>query len=70
MQKSVELDWASEADPTGRLYAERNGLRSKVINTCGPGGGNPVVRFTGPEDKIERLLTSHRISFAPFIIYL
>ena len=53
-QASVEIDVmdASEAEAD----AKRMGVEFEVVDQHGPGGGNPLVKVTGPVDKIIKLL--------------
>ncbi len=68
----VDLDWASDSDPAdkadtiaalidadGSRTAWARGLHSAVIDPCGPGGGWPIVRFTGTLIAITELVRAY-----------
>lgn len=56
---AVELDWASESDPSGEVYAVEHDLCSRVVQKHGPGGGWPVIEFSGTKKKIFALARKH-----------
>lgn len=55
--ESIELDWCctDEGDIFGEGTAERLGLSHKTIKEYGPGGGWPIIKFSGPRASIEAL---------------
>lgn len=53
-EASFDIDWADEGDPFGKDYANARGLKVKTINRNGPGGGWPIIRFSGTEAAIRK----------------
>lgn len=58
---SAELDFVAEFDVEreARTYALRFGVTHEVIETAGPGGGHPVVKFTGDPVNLDALLRDY-----------
>lgn len=55
----VEYDWADEdGDPYAIKFASKMGLNVEVVMLNGPGGGWPILGFSGPNEKIEALVAS------------
>lgn len=57
--KTIELDFAyDEDDLATALFNTLNGIdvTYKIVNLAGPGGGWPVIRFTGAEEALTELL--------------
>jgi hypothetical protein len=52
----VELDWADENDPHAEKHAKDLGLKAEVVVLNGPGGGWPIIGFTGPRDAVNHLI--------------
>lgn len=40
-------------------FAEQHGCTSRLITLNGPGGGNPLVEFTGPRSKLLALYVDY-----------
>ena len=67
-ETSLELDWADESDPEGKKGAAKFGLKAKVVNPAGPGGGWPIIEFIGATAKIIKLLKQYEsdgLAFTP-----
>ena len=47
----------AEADTLFRDIARRYGLTAKLLKRVGPGGGNPLWRFSGPAANVRQLVT-------------
>jgi len=41
--------------------ADDAGVKAVMTNPNGPGGGNPVFKFTGPKYKVDKFLKKHGI---------
>jgi hypothetical protein len=56
----VELDIAADMELGEFLdMCEEYDLEFKVIENCGPGGGNPVIEFTGDDASIRRFMADN-----------
>jgi len=64
-QHSIELDFVSDADTVLKLqdlikaFASPHGCKGKIIEPVGPGGGWPLVKFTGCAGAIKSLLADY-----------
>ena len=61
MTKTIELDCIIftgnvEVDQEFWAYMERNNILPNVKIWCGPGGGNPLVHFTGTDEALRNML--------------
>jgi len=59
--KTIEMDCVlftgnAEIDLEFWAYMERNNILPNVITWNGPGGGNPVVHFTGTDEALRNML--------------
>lgn len=56
----VELDIAADMELGDFLdMCEEYNLDFKVIEARGPGGGNPVIQFTGDDSDVRRFLADN-----------
>jgi hypothetical protein len=53
-QKTIEVDIDDAIGAS--MEADEAGVQFDVVQANGPGGGNPLVRLTGDEDKVNALL--------------
>jgi len=51
----LDLDWANENDPIGISAAFRLDLARETLVEVGPGGGWPIIRFSGEFNKLNTL---------------
>lgn len=65
MEHSIELDFAQDADTVPELlailkaYASEHGCKGFLVQAVGPGGGWPLVRFTGKAGAIQSLIADY-----------
>jgi len=60
----IELDWAlgntpKEVEKLVKAAAEKEDLKAEIITMDGPGGGNPLVRFSGKKANIKKFLVTY-----------
>lgn len=56
----VELDIAADMELGEFLdMCEEYNMTFTVIENCGPGGGNPVIEFSGADADINRFLSDN-----------
>ena len=65
MEHSIELDFAQDADTLPELltmikaFASLHGCKAVIVKEYGPGGGWPLVKFTGCAGAIKSLLADY-----------
>ena len=53
----VSLDFAGDnPEKEAKKVADKYGLKMKIENPSGPGGGAPIISFDGPAESIDKLL--------------
>jgi hypothetical protein len=57
-RSSVDIDFVQDSEST-QAFAARYGLHAATVDPHGPGGGHPVIRFTGPTDKVLEMLDDY-----------
>lgn len=58
-KKPVDENEEQRVTRIAKEFAEQHGCTSKFIKLDGPGGGAPVVLFTGPKSKLLALYTTY-----------
>lgn len=59
MNFRVDLDTVDPADEEFIQFLKMNDIGARVLQAFGPGGGNPLVRYTGSRTALERMITEH-----------
>lgn len=63
--KIIELDTVADGEygdtgeSAGKKITEGYNVAYEVVTENGPAGGNPILRFAGPEDELRRMVTEH-----------
>jgi len=68
--KTIELDVSWDSADDVEHYAAKFGLRTKLVDPEGPGGGNPIYSFTGTEDQLRSYLKVYTADDQESIDYL
>ena len=62
---TVELDtvadgiYGSTGAEAGEVITRGYDVTFEVVTENGPGGGNPIIRYTGPKDEVRRMVEEH-----------
>jgi hypothetical protein len=55
-EAKVELDSANFEDKAFQAYLKKNGIKAKLVDAAGPGGYNPVYKYTADKDTLKKLI--------------
>ncbi|QGF20180.1 hypothetical protein SEA_SIXAMA_198 [Gordonia phage Sixama] len=57
--RTIELDTVLDQSPESWITEQaQNGIRAEVVTLSGPGGGNPIFRYTGAIQALMGLLVA------------
>jgi hypothetical protein len=57
MNFRVDLDTVDPADEEFIQFLKMNDIGARVLQAFGPGGGNPLVRYTGSRITLSKMIT-------------
>lgn len=55
-EAKVELDSANFEDKAFQAYLKKNGIKAKLVDAAGPGGYNPVYKYTADKNTLKKLI--------------
>jgi len=64
---TLELDWAGDSDPVAQAQeiASAHGVTAETADSHGPGGGWPIIAFTGEWANLVALLHEYDPDLSP-----